>query len=52
MTTDGSVVTGCWEVGTGALMNVSGATVRAVNDRATTGERPPTLSTATIANVW
>jgi hypothetical protein len=49
--TCGKVETGLWRFGVGESIWLSGATVVAVNERVTTGERPPTLSTARMTNV-
>src|SRR5262245_64097914 len=51
ISTWGSVETASWRFGDGDWITVSGATVVAVNERVTTGDRPPTLSTARMTNV-
>src|SRR5688572_4343767 len=51
MVTEGRVDVGCCRLGTGAVMNASGDTVREVNERVTTGEVSPAPSTARSTNV-
>src|SRR5689334_11066909 len=46
-----SVPIGTWLLGDGERMVVCGATVLAVNERETTGDMPPELSTARMTNV-
>src|SRR5437868_6707885 len=46
-----SVPTGIWRLGDGFVIVVEGATVRAVNERVTTGDSAPWLSTARTAKV-